>query len=253
MIDALVLRLSNSVTLTGEEKKVLNKTITKVVDLGKQANIKREDEKPDFVHLLIEGWACRYKTLENGKEHIVGFLLPGDLSTLHATILERMDHSIRTLTPAKLAIIPQEKINHIYLHYPNLTRALFWSTLVDESTLREWLVNQGSRPAMVRLAHLFCELLVRSRAAGLTNDFTFPMPLTQEELGNTTGLTKVHVNRSIRQLRMQEMIEINSRSVTILDWERLKVFGEFDTTYLHMPRVAAALSNQTMRQLPSSR
>ena len=249
MIDALTLKLSNSVSLTGDEKNVLQKSITKVVDLGKQDNIKREDEKPDFIHLLLEGWACRYKTLENGKEHIVGFLLPGDLSTLHATILERMDHSIRTLTPVKLALIPQERINYLYLHYPNIARALFWSTLVDEATLREWLVNQGSRPAVIRLAHLFCEMLVRSRAAGLTENHSFPMPLTQEELGNTTGLTKVHVNRSIRQLRMQEMIELNHRTLTILDWERLQEFGEFDATYLHMPRIEAQLAPQLSRKI----
>ena len=252
MIDALVSKLNHCTTLTNEDVNVLQKSIVKVIDLNKQANIERETVKSQFVHLQVEGWACRYKTLENGSEHIVGFLLPGDMSDVHATILDQMDHSIRALTPTKVALIPQERIFHIYRHCPNLTRALFWSTLVDESTLREWLVNQGSRPAVVRLAHLYCEMLMRSRAAGLTKDYSFPMPLTQEELGNTTGLTKVHVNRSIRQLRMQEMIEINHKSVTILDWERLKTFGEFDTTYLHMPSVAEELSTQTMGRLPSA-
>ncbi|MFD2192335.1 Crp/Fnr family transcriptional regulator [Pistricoccus aurantiacus] len=244
MIDEMIHKLSNCVTLSSRDKDVLRKMITKVVDLEKNTNVKREEEKPDFIHLLMNGWACRYKTLENGKEYIVGFLLPGDLSTLNASILTRMDHSIRTLTRVKLALIPQERIDHIHLYYPNITRAFFWSTLLDESILREWLVSQGGRPAAVRLAHLFCEIMMRSRAAGLTDDYSFYMPLTQEELGNATGLTKVHVNRCLRHLRMENLIEIHRHRVSILDWERLQTFGEFQTTYLHMPRIVADLSLQ---------
>lgn len=235
MIDPLVLKLNHYAVLSDEERRVLADAITRVIDLDKQRDIKREDEDPRYVHLILEGWACRYKTLPDGNEHIMGFLLPGDLCDVHVTILKRMDHSIRALTPTRVACIPHEKIHAIYENYSRLARALFWSTLVDEAVLREWLVNQGSRSAAVRIAHLYCEVLVRSRAVGLTRDTSFFMPLTQEELGDTTGLTKVHVNRSIRLLREEGLIDSRGKSVTILDWERMQAFAEFDPKYLHMP------------------
>lgn len=243
MIEALINRLGHFMEVTTEERRLLEDAVAKVVSLEKREDIISENERPDDVHLLLEGWACRYKLIESGKYHIMAYLIPGDLCDVHASLLTRMDHSIRTLTPAKVAFIPRRKIDHILSHHARLARALFWSTLVDEAVLREWLVNAGSRPAAQRLAHLFCEMLIRSQVAGLTRTNRFALPITQEELGETMGLTTVHTNRSIQLLRAEGLIAIAKQHLEILDWEGMAAFADFEPKYLHLtnpglPRLA---------------
>ena len=118
--------------------------------------------------------------------------------------------------------------------------ALLWGTLVDEAILREWLVNVGSRSAVERLAHLFCELLVRLRAVDRTEGDSFELPVTQAELGDTTGLSNVHVNRSLQELRRQGLIELKGRRLTILNLPRLRAVAEFRSNYLHLGNRTAA-------------
>ncbi|WP_250148393.1 Crp/Fnr family transcriptional regulator, partial [Halomonas jincaotanensis] len=192
-----------------------------------------EGEKPDYVHLIEQGWACRYKLLEHGDQNIVAFFLPGDMCDIHITILDEMDHSIHALTPVKLTRIPSKEMNYIFNNFPWLTRALFWSTLVDEAILREWLASVANRSADTRLAHVFCELLLRARAAGLTQDNSFELPLTQEELGEAMGLTNIHTNRVIQKLRRDGLLTLNNKRMAIHDWERIKEFSGFRANYLH--------------------
>ncbi|MHB0774801.1 Crp/Fnr family transcriptional regulator [Halomonas sp. WWR20] len=232
-IEPLIQKLCSYTDLSEHEKQALRDAVIRVDTINKRQDIISEGQRPEHVHLVLEGWACRYKLLETGKHHIMAYLLPGDLCDMYVTLLDEMDHSIRTLTPAKVASISQDKLNYIVDHCPRLARALFWSTLVDEAILREWLVNAGGRAADVRLAHIFCELLLRSRSAGLTQDNSFDLPLTQEELGETMGLTVVHTNRIVQRLRKEGLITLNSKRMVIEDWERLKAFGQFNPNYLH--------------------
>lgn len=233
MIQPLLHKLSNFADLSDEEKAALNNAAQESVSFEKGEDIIVEGEKPDYIHLIEEGWACRYKLLDQGDQHTMAFLLPGDMCDIHITILDEMDHSIRALTAVKLARIPAKEMHNILDNFPRLTRALFWSTLVDEAILREWLVNAGSRTADARLAHVFCELLLRSRAAGLTHDNSFELPLTQEALGEAMGLTNVHINRVVQQMRKDGLLAFERKRLVILDWEKMKEFSGFKTNYLH--------------------
>ncbi|MWJ26933.1 helix-turn-helix domain-containing protein [Halomonas sp. ZH2S] len=220
-------------TLSEEEKQVLAKVGAQSTFVEKGEVIINEGERPDYVYLIEKGWGCRYKLLENGDNHIMAYLIPGDLCNVHIAILEEMDHSIRALTPLTLCRFPADAMRDIMENHYRLARALFWSNLVDEAVLREWLVNMGTRSAESRVAHVFCEMLIRSRIAGCAENDSFEFPLTQAELGETMGLTSVHTNRVLQKLRQEGLVTLEKKRLTIHDWERLKTFSQFDPIYLH--------------------
>lgn len=194
----------------------------------------REGDRPSDVFLIVEGFACRCKMTKDGHRQIMAYLIPGDLCDLHVFVLEKMDHSIGTLSRCKFIRIPRASVLAL-LEYPRLARALMYASLVDSAVLREWLVNVGQRPAEERLAHLFCELLLRMRAVGLTPDGdSYVMPITQIELADTTGMTPVHVNRMLQSLRDRNLIVTTPKSIRFPDIDKLNAFAGFNPNYLHM-------------------
>ena len=203
-------------------------------------DILSEGERPDYVHVIIDGWAARYKTLRNGSRQIVAYLIPGDFCDLHVAILGHMDHGILALTRCRVAYIPSAELDVLTSQHNGLTKALWWSTLVDEGVLREWILNVGRRDAYERIAHLLCEMHARMRMVGLVEDGRLALPLTQDQLADTTGLTPVHVNRTLQRLRKENLIEIGKGMLTVLDVDALREAAGFNGNYLHIRRRAIA-------------
>jgi CRP-like cAMP-binding protein len=199
----------------------------------------KEGDRPEEVFLLLKGWACRYKILPEGSRQIVAYLVPGDLCDIQIFILKEMDHAIGVLSDAQVASIPKQKMLRLFGESPELFRALWWSTLVDESILREWLVNMGRREAYHRIAHLFAELWVRLNMVGATDNNAFDLPLTQADLGDTVGLTSVHVNRTLKRLRAERLIDLSRGRLRLPDVGRLMEITDFQPNYLHLERRAA--------------
>lgn len=197
-------------------------------------DILSEGERPDHVHVILEGWAARYKTLSDGARQIVAYLIPGDFCDLHVAVLGRMDHGIVALSRCRVAYIPSEALDELTSHHNGLTRALWWATLVDEGVLREWILNVGRRSALERIAHLLCEMHARMQMVGLVEDGRLALPLTQEELADTTGLTAVHVNRTLQRLRKANLIELGKGMLTIVDVPALREAAGFNGNYLHI-------------------
>jgi CRP-like cAMP-binding protein len=234
MLNPLICKLEQFATLSDEDKQVLADAARDVRTFRRRQDIIEQGDRPDHVHLVVEGWAARYKVLAQGERPIMAFLIPGDFCDIQVTLLDQMDHAITALSACRVAFIPRETMERIMGgEQPRLARALWWSTLVDEAILREWLVNLGHRPADMRLAHFMCEMLIRSKAVGLTKDDGFDMPLTQEELGDTMGMSTVHVNRMVQELRGQGLIESKGKRVMVADLKRLMAFADFDPAYLH--------------------
>jgi len=150
-----------------------------------------------------------------------------------------MDHSLGTLARSKLAFLSHETVRDLTRCCPRIADAFWRETLIDAGIFREWMVGLGRREAYARVAHLLCELYVRLKAVGLANGHAYELPLTQAELGDAFGLSTVHVNRTLQDLRGEGLITLGSRSVTVKDWERLRAAGEFDPTYLHLKTEAA--------------
>ncbi len=195
----------------------------------------RDGDPPGPLFIMLEGWACRYKLLPEGTRQITAFLMPGDCCDLYASLLGEMDHSIITLTPARVAAVPRQAFEAEILRRPALLRALWHMQLVDEGTLRTWIVSMGRRGSVQRIAHLMCELYVRARNIGLVTDQHFELPLTQTVLGDALGLTSVHVNRVLRRLRLEDVMELRQGSLVISDIAKLATTAGFDDSYLHRP------------------
>ncbi|MCJ2009095.1 helix-turn-helix domain-containing protein [Methylobacterium sp. J-092] len=236
----LVRKLEGFVSLSDADKALLERISASSRVVPSQTNLVREGEAPKGVFLILEGMACRHKARANGTRQIMAYLVPGDLCDLDVALLDTMDHAITTLSASKVVCIPPKVIAEVMEHHPQLARALRMSTLVDEATLREWLVNVGCRSALERVAHLFCELQVRMRAVSLADGDSYDMPVTQAALADTTGMSVVHLNRTLQELRREGLIELQQRRMTILDLPRLRALAEFKPNYLHLGERAAA-------------
>ena len=230
---ALATKLSVYTELTGEEIALLEKSSARPQLVEARSDVICEGDEPADVHLVTSGLACRYKLLDDGRRQIVAYLIPGDFCDLNVFILSKMDHSIAAISPVEMVFIPREQILE-FLRHPGISRAMWLATLVDEAILREWVTNLGQRSAENRLAHLFCELYLRMKSVGLTTGLEFELPVTQSELGDTLGLSTVHVNRSLQSLKAAHLVTFKGRKIVINDIGRLKKVSGFHDNYLHL-------------------
>ncbi len=219
--------------LPEEDKRTLESLTASARSVASHNDLIREGDSPTEVQLVLEGLACRYKVLPDGKRSIFAYLVPGDFCDLNIFILKEMDHNIMTLSPCTVATIPRLQVLKLS-ERPAIARALWWATLVDEATLREWLVNIGQRDAETRIGHLFCEMHLRLASVGLATDGEFVLPLTQSEIGDTMGLSTVHVNRTLQSLRTKGAIAFKNGRVVIPDIKRLAQACQFNPNYLHI-------------------
>jgi CRP-like cAMP-binding protein len=198
-------------------------------------DIVSDGDRPSVVCLILEGMACRYKISADGKRQIVSFHIPGDIPDIQSLFIDVMDHSLATLVPSKVLAIPHARMCGIIDEHPRIAHVLWRETLIDAAVFREWIVVR-SRPAYVRVAHLLCEHFARMDAVGLTEGDTCALPITQAQIGDALGLSDVHVNRTLQELRGENLIRLQDGKLTIPDREGLKAAGEFDPRYLHLKR-----------------
>jgi CRP-like cAMP-binding protein len=211
--------------------------------LERHGYVVREREKTTHSCLMISGFAIRHKIVAGGARQIVAIHMKGDMVDLQNSFLGVADHSVQVLTESDVAFIPREAIKKLAFDRPNVGMAMWFDTLVDGSIFREWIANVGRRDAQCRVAHLLCEFSLRLKVAGLGVETEYELPMTQEQIADTTGLTPVHVNRTLKSLEARGLIERrSSRTVTIGDWKKLAEAGDFDSNYLHLRENEAALN-----------
>jgi CRP-like cAMP-binding protein len=236
----LVRKLESITDLTPEERQALVDLPMRVETLRADQAIVREGDRPSRCCLVLEGFACRFKMTEEGKRQIFSFHVPGDIPDCQSLHLRVMDHSLGTIAQSKVGFIQHEDLHRLFAKCPRLTGVFWRDTLIDAAIFRQWMMGIGRKQAYGRIAHLFCELFVKLQAVGLTRDHTFPLPVSQAELGDALGLSTVHVNRTLMELRRDGLVVSKGAMMTIKDWEGLKTAGEFDRTYLHMDASEAA-------------
>jgi CRP-like cAMP-binding protein len=222
--------------LSEAERTVLENMVERTRDVAAGEDLVREGDKPANSILLLQGFAARYSLVDDGRRQIVAIHVSGDFVDLHSFVLKTMDHSVGTLTRCRVAHVPHEFLNAITERLPHLTRLLWLDTLVDAATHRVWMVGMGRRSALEQLAHLVCELYVRLEVIGQVDGAGFDLPLTQTDLGDALGLSLVHVNRTVRELRQAGLVAWRGSRVTIQDWPKLVELAQFDPTYLHLNR-----------------
>ena len=240
----LIRKLEGYGQLSDEERRAVEEAPSRIEDYGPREEMIREGDTPGEICLMLEGFSCRYRLLPNGARQILSLQLPGDFCDLHSFLLKTMDHSIAAVPTCKVAKISHDRIYEITERFPRLTRALWWDVAIDGAIFREWMVSMGRRSAYQQMAHLICELLLRLRSVGLTDDDSYDMPPTQTELGDALGLSTVHVNRVLQELRGNGLITLEGKRLTIIDLDGLKKAAGFTPGYLHLRGVSGS-SSQT--------
>ena len=199
-------------------------------------DIVKEGARPKASSLVVSGLAARYKVLAGGGRQFTALHVPGDFVDLQSLLLKKMDHAVVALTPMRVARVAHATLRQVTDDFPHLARLLWLTTLVDGAIHREWILSMGRRQAPARLAHLVCELFTRLQAVGKVDGMSFALPLTQAQMGDVLGVSSVHMNRTLQELRRDGMIKWQGPIVTIKDWQRLKSFAEFDAGYLSLER-----------------
>jgi len=233
-IHPLIRNLQQHDRLSDDECRVLTGAIAQTKELAAGEDIVTEGDRPWVSTILVEGFAARYKLQAEGTRQISAIHVPGDFIDLHSFLLKKMDHGVSAITPCTLSTVPHDALAAIIEEHPHLTRVLWLSTVIDGAVHREWLVQMAAGQAYRRTAHLFCELYMRLRAVGRTEDGSFHLPLTQFDLGDMLGISNVHVSRTLRQLREEKLVTWKSGMVTLHDLERLRQAAHFDPTYLNL-------------------
>lgn len=238
MIERHLMKLRARDELSEEEESAIRGAVAEEREVRGDTKIIRAEEVLDFSTLLLDGIACRYKDLRNGERQITELHVAGDFLDLHSFTLKRLDHEVMTLTPCRLAMVPHERLREISEALPHLTRMYWFGTNLDAAIHREWEVSLGRRTALARTAHLFCELYVRLGLIDLTNGLSYRLELTQTDLAECLGLTPVHVNRMLKELRERGLVTFRGDMVDIHDWEGLQREAEFNPSYLYLERRA---------------
>ena len=236
----LIRKMDSIVTLTDEERAALMRLPMQVQELRADQDIIREGDRPSRSCLLIEGHASRYSVTATGKRQIFSFHIPGEIPDIQSLHIKIMDHTLGTISRCKVGFIQHEVLQELCHGHPRLGDAFWRETLINGAIFREWMKGIGRRDAKARIAHLMCEMVTRLKAVGLVEDLSCVWPYTQAELADALGLSAVHVNRTLQEIRAAKLIVLTKDRLTVKDWDGLVAMGEFDPTYLHQePREAA--------------
>ena len=201
--------------------------------LEAQSYTMREGDRPEKCAVLLSGYAFRHKLTGEGARQILAIHIPGDALDFQNLFLQESDHNVQMLTRGVVAEIPSHALEELALSNRDVGRAILVSTLVEASIFREWALNIGRRDARTRVAHLLCEFAYRLTAYGLKPSGTYELPMTQEQLADSTGLTAVHVNRVIQNLQREGLIDPDRRMIRFPSWERMRDVADFNPRYLH--------------------
>ncbi len=225
-------KLAGLAPLSATDREMLERLFDIVRSVEAHVDLIREGEVPRDAFVVLEGIGCRYIRRSDGQRQIVAFLLPGDLCDPAVTWPGRMDHALGTLSECHVAYIARETLLSLGERLPQLAQALRFDRFVGEAILRRWLANLGLQTAVERMAHLFCELLVRLQAVGLVEDGRYDLPITQADLADAMGLSIIHVNRTLQTLRRNGLIEFARKTLCVKDAARLALLADFTPHYL---------------------
>ena len=232
-VEVLIRRLRTIGTLGPEEEIVVRDLPLRLATLAKGDEVASDGEVMDQSCLLLAGWMHRLKDLPDGSRQILSFHVPGDIPDLQSFHLKKMDHSLAATSVCEVAFIKHADLRRALLKAPGVAD-LFWrDTLVDAGGFRIWMTMLGQANAEGRMAHLFCELYVRLRSVDMAKEMRYQFPVTQTELAHALGITPVHVNRTLQELRSRGLLRFEHHEMIIHDWDRLSDLAQFDASYLH--------------------
>lgn len=233
MTHRLVAKLRNGAHLTSEDERALVMLAATTRSVPAHRDILSEGEEAHWLPLILDGWACRYKILENGKRQIISLFLPGDLCEPFGVLPRSSDCSLSAITPVTFSPVAPKAIAVAARDSQSLREALWWDLLLSCANEREHIVRLGRKTAAERTGHLICELYTRLNMVGLVHDMEFELPLTQMHLADMLGLSTVHMNRSLQDLRRLGLVTFHARRLRIHNLKDLRELSFFDGAYFH--------------------
>jgi CRP-like cAMP-binding protein len=237
MISVHLKKLRRRIEISSDEERAIRESVAETRTVPADQLLIRAGQELSSSLMLLEGWLARSKDLPSGERQVTQLHVAGDFADLHGFTLKRLDHDVTTLTRCVVAVVPHERLRLITEHYPRLTWIYWMLTNVDAAITRELALSLGQRSAISRMGHLFCELHARLDAVGRARPDGYELPMTQRELAECLGLTVVHANRTLQELRRRGLVEFENRQLTILDRRGLEGVAEFDPSYLYLDRV----------------
>lgn len=220
--------------LTQSERDILRRAIAEVRVYEARRTLVHQGDPVNTSILLLDGLMSRHVDDLDGARQLVAVQIAGDFVDLHGYPLKTLDHDVSTLTDVRVALVPHAELERIQIEHPLLARKLWFLTLLDAAMHRKWIFRLGRLRATARVAHFLCETNTRLFVVGLSDGRRFGLPLTQFDLGEICGLTSVHVNRVMRELRDCGLVTFRSSWVEIHDLAGLAHLGEFDPGYLYL-------------------
>lgn len=217
-------RLLSLMPSPDETGRVLNGTLATTIT---HAYFARPGERPAMLHLILEGWACRYQLLPDGRRQITDLLLPGDLCDIDWLNGFKTSLPAMALTPMRTIALERGAVEALARQQPSFSDCLLTDAQEKFARRGEAILSLGRRSAIERVAHALCGIFVRLQRSGLAREHTCDFRITQLEMGDHVGLTSVHVNRVVQDLRRRNLIELQHHRLTILDFEKLARLGQF--------------------------
>lgn len=198
------------------------------VDAG--ASFLREGARSEHLYTVLNGWAFRYKMLDDGRRQILNFALPGDMVGLQGTLMHEMEHSVEALTPLTLCVFPRSKLYDLYSQFPSLAFDITWLAAREEQLIDEHLVSLGRRTALERIAYLLLTLFVRAQELGLAREGSVSFPFTQQHLADALGMSLVHTNKTLKRLLATKAVGWKGRAFAVHDRAALAAIAGDDVT-----------------------
>ena len=242
-------RLTSRSVLSQEEQQAILDLHGHAVQVQSNRDFVKLGEQTEYASLVVAGFVGRFDQNAEGARQITALHVPGDMADLHSVVQPEATSALQALSTATIVRIPHEAVRAAATAFPGLAEALWRDCMVDASILSEWVVNVGRRNARARIAHVLCEMAVRLKAAPAQGEIIFPFPVTQTQLADVTGLTAVHVNRTLQGLRRDRLADIK-HSAHIYDWDALAKAGDFDAGYLQTnvkPRKRLPFGSEVIR------
>ena len=236
MLEKHLMKLRARDEISPEEEAFIRSGVREVIEVAADRVVVSDRKRIDFSTILLSGIAARRKDMRDGRRQYTELHVPGDFTDLHSFTLKYLDHDIVALSNCKFAVVPHAHLKEMTERFPHLTRVYWFLTNLDACIHREWELSLGSRSAIERMAHLFCEMYVRLGIVDLVRGGTFDFPVSQVELAEMLGITSVHTNRTLQEMRKSGLLEFAGGVVTIKDLNGLRRTAEFDDYYLYPER-----------------
>lgn len=237
MITVHLKKLRRRTEISSDEERAIRAAVTEIRNVRADEIVVRSGEELNVSLILLDGWLARSKDLVGGERQVTQLHVPGDFADLHGYSLKHLDHDVISFTDCRLGVVPHDHILRFIEQFPRLGRIYWFETNMDAAIQRELTLSLGQRSAISRMAHLFCELYIRLEIVGRARDAGYQLPLTQRELSECLGLTVVHANRTLQELRRRGLVELENRRLKILDRRGLEGLADFDPAYLYLDKL----------------